>query len=82
MTVTTEVNDLTQFKFWSGALDRARLFKTKELDTILGELESLYPDGMTETELNDLFWFDCDWLCGLVGMTEEELFEREKEDED
>ena len=39
------------------------------------ELEDLYPDGMDETELNDLLWFEpetvYEWL-GIEGEEEEE----------
>lgn len=58
MTITYEL-DLNSFKAWSGAIDTLdrikREGKCEELESIL---EDTYPDGMTETELNDLLWFD------------------------
>ena len=71
MKIITE-KSIDQFKPWSGAVDTFNRIKEAEL---LSELESwleeLYPDGMTDTELNDLLWFDDEtvykWLC----MTDE-----------
>ena len=40
-------------------------------------LEEDYPYGMTEGELNDLFWFDRDYLCRIIDETEENILERE-----
>lgn len=76
MTIRTETN-LKYFNFWSGAADRAGLLTFKELDTIENELENIYPDGLTDTELNDLFWFDFDFICELIGTTEDDVFNRE-----
>ena len=63
---------LVSFNFWSGAKDNAEELTSEQLEQIEAELEELYPDGMSETELNDLFWFDIDWLKELVGIEEEE----------
>lgn len=63
---------LVNFNFWSGAKDNAEELTSEQLEQIEAELEELYPDGMSETELNDLFWFDIDWLKELVGIEEEE----------
>lgn len=76
MKIYTE-KDLRDFEFWSGAKDRAKYLTEDELNTIENELENLYPDGLSETELNDLFWFEFDWICGFIGETEESIFERE-----
>jgi hypothetical protein len=52
--------DLTDFEFWSGALDRVEKMTDDELRQISFILEEMYPDGMTETEVNDIFWFEED----------------------
>lgn len=72
--------DLRDFEFWSGAKDRAQYLTDAELNTIENELEAIYPDGLSGTELNDLFWFEFDWICSLIGTTEAEVFEREAEE--
>lgn len=77
MTITYEL-DLNSFQAWSGAkdtLDRIqREGKCAELENIL---EELYPDGMTETELNDLLWFDSESVYEWLGIRSEEQIERE-----
>ena len=77
MTITYEL-DLNSFEAWSGAkdtLDRIqREGKCEELENIL---EELYPDGMTETELNDLLWFDSESVYEWLGIRSEEQIEKE-----
>lgn len=75
---------LRYFEFWSGAKDRASLLTWEELDRIEAILEDEYPDGIGETELNDLFWFDFDYVAQLLGYeSEDALFEdRESDDDD
>lgn len=59
---------LSNFRFWSGAVSRAEQLTDEQFDAIERELEMLYPDGMSDTELNDLFWFDFEWVVGLIGL--------------
>lgn len=75
MIITTE-QTIKQFEFWSGAKDLAEKLTPQELDLIQFELEQLYPHGLKETELNDLFWFDSEFICELIGQTEEDIFNR------
>ena len=80
MTITYEL-DLDSFKAWSGAvdtLDRVRREgKCAELEAIL---EDTYPDGMTETELNDLLWFDSESVYEWLGMRSETQIRAEIKD--
>ena len=83
MIITYEL-DLNSFQAWSGAkdtLDRIqREGKCAELENVL---EELYPDGMTETELNDLLWFDSESVYEWLGIRSEEQIRKEiKEAED
>ena len=77
MIITYEL-DLNSFEAWSGAkdtLDRIqREGKCAELENIL---EELHPDGMTETELNDLLWFDSESVYEWLGIRSEEQIEKE-----
>lgn len=70
---------LSNFKFWSGAKDRAEKLTSNELDQIESMLEDLYPNGMDETQVNDLFWFDFETVLEWIGKEEceecGELFE-------
>lgn len=58
---------LQNFGFWSGARDTANELTGQELDTIEAELEALYPDGMEDTAINDIFWFEEDWIAEMLG---------------
>lgn len=40
---------LSNFEFWSGAVDNAKKLTDKEMDQIESILEDLNPDGMSET---------------------------------
>ena len=80
MTITYEL-DLNSFEAWSGAketLERIqREGKCAELENIL---EELYPDGMTETELNDLLWFESETVYEWLGIRSEEQIKKEIEE--
>ena len=80
MTITYEL-DLNSFQAWSGAVDTLeriqREGKCEELENVL---EELYPDGMTETELNDLLWFDSESVYEWLGIRSESQIEKEIEE--
>ena len=60
---------LSNFKFWSGAIANAEEFTTEELDQITAELETLDGgDGYDETQINDLMWFEPEYLASLIGL--------------
>lgn len=59
---------LTNFEFWSSAKDNAALLTSEELSQVEEVLEEFYPDGMTDTQINDLFWFDFTYICELIGL--------------
>ena len=71
------VISLSSFDFWEGGQDFAEKLTSKELHMIEEALEEDYLYGMTEGALNDLFWFDRDYLCRIIGETEENILERE-----
>ena len=68
MTIKSE-QSLRNFEFWSGAKTNAEKLTSEEFDKLENELEALYPDGMTDMELNDLFWFDFEWICEILGLS-------------
>lgn len=59
---------LSNFEFWSGARANAEEFTLEELDRIGDMLEVENPDGMDETEINDLMWFEPSYLASLIGL--------------
>jgi len=82
MKVTTEIN-IRDFQFWSGGADRAKDVRYEDWDDIENAVEDLFPDGCTDTELNDLFWFDFDIIARTCGYeSEEHYFYGAAKDED
>jgi len=71
---------LINFEFWSQAKTNAEKLTANELDRIEDELETIdfFADGIPEdVQINDLFWFNFDDICRLIGLTEEEVLKRE-----
>lgn len=83
MTITYEL-DLERFEAWSGAKRTLeRVIEEDKCGLLEQMLEELYPEGMTETQLNDLLWFDSESVYEWCGIRSEEQIEREiKEAED
>lgn len=54
MKITSET-EIRNFQFWSGAIDTIKYLTDEQLDTIGGMLEDIYPNGISEIELNDIF---------------------------
>ena len=78
MKITSEDKRLRDFDFWSGAKDTVDYLTSDELDTIEDILEDAYPDGMTETQVNDLFWFDTDVIAEWLGYEDFESLINER----
>ena len=72
MRVQTEIT-LKSFNAWSGAKDTKETIidagMAEEFDRLI---EELYPDGIDETRLNDVLWFDADWIYGTLGIETED----------
>ena len=76
-------SDLTDFEFWSGAKDTVKYLTDADLRQISSILEDSYPEGITETEVNDIFWFEDDWIAEMLGYENfEELMEARESDEE
>lgn len=63
---------LKDFEWWIGAKDTA-----KRIDEELGDrgwdeleniLEELYPEGIDETQLNDILWFEPETIYEWLGI--------------
>lgn len=68
-----KVMDVKDFKAWSGGRDTLDTIiehgKADELNELINEL---YQDGITDVTLNDLLWFESDWLFETLGIDTEE----------
>ena len=66
MKIYTE-KSLNDFDFWSGAKDTVKYLTEDEINQIETILEDCFPEGMSETEINDFFWFEDDTIAEWLG---------------
>jgi len=72
MKVYNEIS-LDEFDAWSGAVHTKEVIIDNDKEEDFNHLiEELYPDGIDETTLNDILWFDDDWVFEQLGIEEEE----------
>ena len=70
MKIASEMS-LKNFKAWSGAKDTLnKLIELDKCDELEFILDDLYPDGLTDTQLNDILWFDDEWIYETLGIEE------------
>ena len=69
MLVTREIN-LHDFDTWAGANETKDELTYSDLDIIESYLIELYPNGMSETEINDFLWFERDTIAEWLGFTD------------
>ena len=79
MKVYQEIS-IRNFEAWNGAVATKDLIiehdKADEFDALI---EELYPDGIDETQLNDILWFDDEWVLVRQGIEEEDEDEDEED---
>jgi hypothetical protein len=64
---------ITEFEAWSGAVDtKNRIIEADKENEFDQLIEELYPDGIDETQLNDILWFEDDWIFEQLGISDEE----------
>lgn len=73
MKITIEIG-VRSFEFWSGGKDRADGVRDEDWDAVESCVEEYFPDGCTDTELNDFFWFDFDIIAQACGYENEEHY--------
>lgn len=66
--------DFSEYKPWSGAVDTwdkiVENGKEEELEQLLEEI--FCGDIPTETQINDLLWFDSEWVLEQLGISDSE----------
>ena len=81
MKTINENQTLRNFDAWSGAVDTKQTILDNGMEQDFEQLiEELYPDGLTDTQLNDLLWFDSEFIFDSLGINEEEEEEAEEEE--
>lgn len=69
MRIVKEIS-VEDFEGWSGANDTIEVIeKTGKVDEFDNLIEELYPDGLSETSLNDLLRFDYEWIYETLDIT-------------
>ena len=67
------VDTTANYKPWSGAVSTYETIAEEDkLDDLDFLLEELYPEGISEGQLNDILWFESDWLFENLGIKEDE----------
>ena len=70
--IVTEIEsgmDLENFEFWSGGKDRFESLTPEDIDTIFEYLDG---EEMTDTQLNDFFWFEDNTYAEWLGYNSAE----------
>ena len=68
MKVYEELN-LKDFESWSGATETKNIIINEGKEEEFEELiEELFPNGVSVTELNDLLWFDSEYILNCLGI--------------
>ena len=71
---------LNEFDFWSGAKDTVKYLTEDEINLIENILEDCFPEGMSETEINDFFWFEEDTIAEWLGYSSfDDIINREND---
>lgn len=64
---------LDDYEPWSGAVETFNTIKDNNmLDDFELLIEDCYPDGITQTQLNDILWFDSEWVLEQLGLNDNE----------
>ena len=64
---------LRDFEAWAGAIETKKLILDAGLEENFEELiKEKYPNGITDTKLNLILWYDADWILRALGIEEEE----------
>ena len=69
ITITKQIN-LSDFETWDGATDTVKDLTSRELEIIEQNIIELYPNGINETELNDILWFERDLIAEWLGYND------------
>lgn len=80
--IYTVEKPLSQFEFWSGAKERTDHLTIEQLDRLDDLMSEVLGENPTDTAINDLFWFEDDYIAQLLGFDSWEALERYNDGED
>jgi hypothetical protein len=58
---------LSSFDFWSGAVTNAQELTSRELDDLDDILPEYFGEEVTDTDINDMFWFEFETIVHALG---------------
>lgn len=64
--------DLTDMLWQGGEQNYQTIKEQGKIEEFEYLIEECYPDGIELTTLNDILWFDFDWVCEQLGIEENE----------
>ena len=68
MTITSEMN-LRNFVAWSGAIETQKvILENGKEEEFVRLVDDSYPDGLSETQLNDILWFEEEWIYECLDI--------------
>lgn len=74
---------LSNFEFWGGGKDRAKLLTEDQFDAVEQMLEEIAPEeGWSDTAINDMFWFEYDFIARMLGYEDWNALEHGEEEEE
>ena len=69
MKIINDSLDLRDFKAWSGAVEtQEKIIEEGKAQEFNDLIEELYPEGLTDTHLNDILWFEEDYIFEQLGI--------------
>lgn len=71
-----EEKSIKDFEFWAGVRNFTNRLNDDEWDILELYVTEMYPDGISNTDLNDLFWFDNETLLEVIGVSADEFWDR------
>ena len=73
MKIINDNLDLRDFEAWSGAVEtQNKIIEEGKAQEFNDLIEELYPEGLTDTQLNDILWFEEDWIFEQLNIEVEE----------
>ena len=70
---------LKDFEFWSGAKQTAQYLTDDDFDIIENILDEEC-ENYSDTDINDIFWFEKDWIAEMLGYVDfDDLMEKREE---
>ena len=80
LTEATVTKDFYEYKPWGEAVEvYAKIVDEDKLDELNSLIEEMYPEGINETDLNDLLAYETEWVGSMLNIPNLEELEDEEE---